>query len=118
MIDKPLSQRDIDSISKSRLTVKIVMPDMHVVDPFAREARRDGDVLLFHIQNQGHEALDIRGRYVIPVRPLDQGLSCKGRSIRSLLEGITICIPCPSSPARQLLSKKEAQELERTLAKV
>lgn len=61
------------------------MPDMHIVDPFTRETRCDGDILLFHLQDQWHEALDIRGRYIIPVGPLNQGLSCEGNWISSIV---------------------------------
>lgn len=51
------------------------MPNVHVIDPLTGEARRDGHILLLHVQNQRHEPFDIRRRYVIPVGPLNQGLS-------------------------------------------
>jgi hypothetical protein len=57
------------------LTIQVVVTNMHVVDSLAREARSDRHILFFHIQNQRHEPLDVRRWHVIPVGPLNQGLS-------------------------------------------
>jgi hypothetical protein len=47
---------------------------VHVVDAFAREAGRDLDVVLLHVQDQRQEPLDVRRRDVVSVRTLDQRL--------------------------------------------
>jgi hypothetical protein len=56
------------------LTVEVIVPDVHVVDTLIGEARRDRDVLLLHVEDEGQEALDVGRGNVIAIRPLYQGL--------------------------------------------
>lgn len=56
------------------LTVEVGYTDVHEVYSFACEARGDLDVLLFHVEDEREEALDLRWRNIISVGTLDQGL--------------------------------------------
>lgn len=36
-----------------QLTIKVIMPYVHIIDPFIRETRRNRNIILLHIQDQG-----------------------------------------------------------------
>jgi len=53
---RPSAER---SAHLGQLTIKVIMPYVHIIDPFVREARRDRDIILFHIKDQGQETFDV-----------------------------------------------------------
>lgn len=53
------------------------MPNMEVVDPSAREARRHVRAVLLLLQDEREEALDGGRGNVVPVRALNEGLALK-----------------------------------------
>lgn len=47
------------SAHPGQLTIKVIMPYVHIVDPLIREARRDRYIVFLHIQDQGQETFDV-----------------------------------------------------------
>ena len=51
------------------------MPDVHVVHPLARKARRHLLPFLLELEDDRQKLLDVRRRHVVAVRPLDERLA-------------------------------------------
>lgn len=69
--------RTTRSKTTSERTIEIVVSDEHVVDALAGKARAHcaSAVLLFHVEQERQEALDLGQRNVIAIRSLDQRLA-------------------------------------------
>ena len=57
------------------------MPYVHVVDPFTGKAWRHWYVVLFHVENERKEALDVGRRNIVSVWPLDERLLRRKTSV-------------------------------------
>lgn len=93
--------------AQTRLTVEVVVPDVHVVDALVRKAGSQRNIVLLHIEDQRQELVHTRRWHIIAVVPLDEGLglaSVEGRLGRGA--------PCPSCPGWRLrLACRGAREL-------
>lgn len=49
------------------LTIKIVMPYMHIIDSFVTETRCHGHIIFFHFKNEGQESFDVGRRDIVAV---------------------------------------------------
>lgn len=87
--------------ASTTLTVQVVVPDMHVVDPLVSEAWLDGDAFLLHVEDEGEELVHIAGGHIVAVRPLDEGLGGLAASFGFLVEQLTLPLTSRMATGRQ-----------------